>query len=46
MSGRLALAWVEGGEEVRARMSVRRLEDLYASGEVRACMSCREKAEG
>lgn len=27
--------WVEGREEVRARMSVRRLEDSYACGEER-----------
>lgn len=35
--------WVDGKEEVRARMSVRRLEDSYACGEDSPWRSAAEK---
>ena len=40
------VAWVDGRWEVSTRISVRRLEEEYASRRERHWMSVRERAEG
>ena len=37
--------WVFGSLDVRASISVNRLDDSYAKGEERPCISSREKVE-